>query len=296
MTRKEDSKKTTNKSDDEHQELDVAMSELARQTDALLAEAKPKQSNKPKLPKKKSSSRKLVPHRNGQHLDIVGSSMTSKPAQTEKKLPAHASYSYNEKNESKTPTKSEPSSAAPRIIRPHEGVALAGKDVASQPDAKPKSAHEEAETPTRAADADEHMKVKVDDTEEKITVHSHAHVSESAVKHEPPADVDEKSVETHPSTVESTHEQHETSAKTVLKTKSEDADDGIVKIDEEEKADTDMKEKATLFDTAEYQAELHDWSKLSGNSHWPFIILILLLALAGGLMYLYFTGNLPEIG
>lgn len=320
---KADSKKAVEpKANDEHGELDAAMNELAKQTDALLAETKPKQSEKPKLPKKKSVSKKVVPHRNGQHLDIVGSTMKSGASP---KIEAHATKSYNEKDTPKQepqPTEKASAAGAPQIIRPHEGRTRAGSEPVT-PEEKteePNQTDKEVDDAAKKTDKPhktEHMKVEADESESVVAVHSKPKVApeqaaetepksgQEAPKNEEPKPElkpdkdnakDQPKAEPAPKQTESEGvDSNQGPAKTVLKMdEDEDTDDGIVKMEDDSKPE-DGREKPTMYDTTEYQAELHDWSKLSKNSHWSFIILVLLLALAGGLMYLYFTGNLPEI-
>jgi hypothetical protein len=278
MTKKNE-KDTIN---DEHSELDSAMNELVRQTDALLGQVKPKSQPKPKMPQKK-----IIPHKKGASLDIVGHAPSSlRRTNSEEKLisdkkkeliTAHAGYSYNEESsepaENNLPTQI--SRLAPSIIKPHEkNSALIIND------GSPAKIKE-----TNSEDADDHARkssVKVEEKEDvgKVAVHFTAgKVINSTKKNQEKPNHNEvkETVATGDNDL------------VIPDEAVEDADDGIVKLDEA------AEEKPTIYDTVEYQTELHDWSKLAKNSHWPVIVLIILIGLAIGLMYLYFTNNLPQI-
>lgn len=341
-------KKVSKATEDEHMALEAAMNELTKQTDELLKQAKPKEEKKPELPKKQPETKpakKVVPHKKGASLDIVGhgpSSPRKKTSQNvdtkvndEELLPATAGLSYNEQPESKVydapkipaikkPTASKPASdeKSPMIqshvgkrIEP-TGAAVTSKAIKSQdvaekmaPESEEKSSEEssksEPETKIPSKKPEEHIKVSEDDKEEVVKVGHKAgpkadkpDTSDSPESSDTPdkaAVSEQDEPDTNPSKFDAKK------AEVEEQDEDDDEDDGIIKMKDEDAEDSadsekskDDKKKVPSYDVAEYQAQLHDWSKLSRNSHWPFLILILLLAVAGGLMYLYFSGNLPQ--
>jgi len=297
-------KKVSKAADDEHMELEAAMSELSRQTDALLAEAKPKKQVKPTLPQKK-----IIPHSKGASLDIVGhapssihrSSKVSQVKKTETKeelLPEHAGLSFNEKP---ADAKTAPSEVKP-VTNIQQDVKPSPKIIGNQQtrDSGPASSASSESISVIDADSEisESVSVKHETTEtSKLPNESvQKDVAPKAEAVEPPKEVDLNSDDkAEPKTAEKAESTTEKNDDLVIKTETADEtsaeadDDGIVKLEDE------PKEKADVFDVEEYQAELHDWSKLASNSHWPVIVLVFLLVLAGGIMYLYFTNNLPKI-
>ncbi len=297
-------KKVSKAADDEHMELEAAMSELSRQTDALLADAKPKKQVKPTLPQKK-----IIPHSKGASLDIVGhapssihrSSKVSQVKKTEVKeelLPEHAGLSFNEK---------------PTDIKAQASVVASDVKVQQDVEPSPKIILNPRPTGISSPAIGDSQVVSVvnaepDDSQTVNVKH------ETVIKHSPSVESEEKSaspkvgaVELTKGVVSSVDDQAEPkpSEKAAVTTEENDNaatkakldDDSPVEADEDGivKLEDEPKEKADVFDVEEYQAELHDWSKLASNSHWPVIVLVFLLLLAGGIMYLYFTNNLPKI-
>lgn len=337
-------KKVSKATEDEHMALEAAMNELTKQTDELLKQAKPKEEKKPELPKKQPETKpakKVVPHKKGASLDIVGhgpSSPRKKTSQNtdagvndEELLPATAGLSYNEQpavkveDAPKIPAIKKPTSSKPvsdeksPMIQSHvgkriepTGAAVASKamkseDVAEKmaPESEDKSSEDssksEPETKIPSKKPEEHIKVSEDDKEEVVKV---GHKVEPKADKPDTSDSPESS-DTPDKVVVSEQVEPDTNSPKFDAKKAEveeqdedDEDDGIIKMKDEDSEDSekskDDKKKVPSYDVAEYQAQLHDWSKLSRNSHWPFLILILLLAVAGGLMYLYFSGNLPQ--
>jgi hypothetical protein len=275
-------KKPSKATEDEHMALEDAMSELNKQTDALLTEnKKSSEVKKPTLPKK---TKKVVPHKKGASLDIVGHQPSTvrrhvsvhKDGEEPEKIPEHAGLSYNERPTKKTEKTAKPS------IQHHAGKRLditSGAVVATKKVEEPEEKVDvppEQEDELKLAPLDEVLASEEphEETEEAPTIPEPV---KAEVKKEPPAK--------QPIKDEDVLDFDEPETKP---TQTEKSDDGIVKLAE------GGKEKPTLYDTTEYQTELHDWSKLSKNSHWSFVVLILLVGVAGVLAYLYFTNSLPE--
>ena len=322
MTQK---KKSSELVENEHMALEEAMSELSRQTDALLTQTKTEKKSKPKLPTKKLANeqpeenpkpaRKVIPHRKGAHLDIVGhgsvkinvtnANSTLKDIPDHELLPEHAGLSKNEKPSDITSSVSDPKSDESKedvkspslpaaVIRPHVGQKI-NMNVSAEGDEptklieKPDSQEEKiekseekdekpkSETTKQAAPANKPKAEKVEGSkapgpvEEEVKAKNEPELSEKEEDSEPKSEVKKSEPEVTVSDVDAKPE-----------------DDGIIKLTE------DQKEKPTVFDTAQYHVELHDWSKLSHSSHWSVFILLLLVALAGGLAYLYFTNQIPQ--
>lgn len=323
------SKKPTS-SQDEHMALDAAMNELAKQTDELLKKTKPAKPAKPKLPAKKTASSaekktKVIPHTKGAHLDImnhtpssVRKNVSSAPAQKllEETTEDDAPAAIKSEDIPKIPEVKSASVAnatiKPSIIKSHVGKQIEppssspAKAVDSEPEHESASEESAAAKSTDGAASAEHIKVDDKEKAEKISVshpspqaskpESKEHSSVADSEEEPIPKIEKTTMQTKRAVTPEVTEPDSkpASAEDEPKVDNEedseydeaDDDDGIVKI-------KDKEEKKTSYDIAEYQAQLHDWSKLSSNSHWSFVILVLLLAVAGGLMYLYFTNQLP---
>ncbi len=297
-------KKPATTHQDEHMALDAAMSELARQTDALLQQTIKEEPKKPTLPKKQ---KKVVPHTKGAHLDIVGHTPSSlkkgkkKSEHTEGLLPATAGLSYNE-----TPadipdsraSKSKPAASSTDLLTAAPvAESISGHKLKRLPVVPDDTPAPDASVDPVPNQHTEHIKVDDVDVPETIEV---THPKASQAKKEPTKHLPKESSEqSEPDTVDK--KATPTTAKTLLPDDDEidnteekeaaadsGADDGIVKIEKTEQKDA-------AYDIAEYQAELHDWSKLSSNSHWSVALLLLLMVAAGALMYLYFSNQLPVI-
>lgn len=243
---------------DEHMALEDAMNELTRQTDALLSETKKRAPvKKPTLPKQK-----IVPHRKGAHLDIVGHTPSSpkkivhpEPVAAtphQELLPEHAGKSFNELPKSSRQIESSDSEkkAEAVIIHSHEGRQVQPLGDSKEHENDTEVAQEKAPTPKKKTVTKPvvHEKINfISPAEEKIDVHGATDHTEKL------------------------------------------EDDGIIPLEK-----TSL-QKPTVFDTEEYHSELHDWSKLSSTSRWPIVVLALLVVITIALVYLYSTKQLPTL-
>ncbi len=323
-------KKPSKAAEDEHMALEDAMQELARQTDALLSPSTPKKEEpKPTLPAPATSvKKKRIPHTKGAHLDIVGHAPStvkrakpvSKPAEEHELLEAHAGKSYNEvsakgnnevsaagHNEVSAAGHNEVSAGSNNEVSAKGNNEVAGvKDDAAEPEPPVitlETTSHESKTPAiitshgapitpASAEATDvkasHIAVVDNSKEQSVKTHSDSHSKADEHKpaeSKPPA----KEMAAAPASSTSTIAFSEKSPG------SEDDTSAPSTHHEDKSAEHATSEKPSTFDTSEYHPELHDWSKLSSSNHWSIFILLLLVVLAGGLAYLYFTGMLPQM-
>lgn len=305
MLKKKPAKKLDNQ---DFTALDAAVSELNKQTAALLGKADGKTEAKPTLPKKQNH-----PQTKGKSFDIINhprknttlqSSLKtaqktpSAPAEPEALLPDHAGKSFNElevdelpsiKAKGKdTPEEPKPKDAAAPVIKQHTGKLSLTRDDEDTPSAEEQpSADPALESAALAPQAVSHTSLSFEEKPEELKDEPAPETKKPEKEPEPeksqPSEVTEAkeaTVETKQSDEQLSYDSGELFANNLVK-------ETQPKRHEPEKG----QQKPTVFDTTEYHPELHDWSKLEHQGGWKWFILLLLLAVAGGLAYLIFSGQ-----
>lgn len=306
MLKKKPAKKPDNQ---DFTALDAAVSELNKQTAALLGKADGKTEAKPTLPKKQNR-----PQTKGKSFDIINhprknttlqsnlktaQKAPSAPVEPEKALlPDHAGKSFNElevhelpsiKTKGKdTPEEPKPEDAAVPVIKQHTGKLSLTRDdedvlgAEEQPSADPV-----LESAAPAPQAVSHTSLSFEEKPEELKDEPAPETKKPEKEPEPeksqPSEVTETKeakAETKESEEQLSNDSGELFANNLIK-------DAPPKRHEPEKG----QQKPTVFDTTEYHPELHDWSKLEHQGGWKWFILLLLLAIAGGLAYLIFSGQ-----
>ncbi len=310
-------KKKPTKKPEEHDftALDQAVSELSKQTEALLGKTGEKAS-KPMLPKKRS-----IPHTKGKSFDIIHDpkhktalkaslktavvshhKSESLVEETVPLLPDHATKSFNESEstEKVATSSTENTNPAPTIQGHSQGLAIHGQE---------ESMTAEATLEEPADDATHEPSVShsaITFTEDKTT----------ELESEPPQTAPEESEATpelsaEPETVDTKEVAPESEAEpkdtAIPKSDSKASEEpveppaynsgelfanNLVKESKPHGYKPDEnQQKPTVFDTNEYHPELHDWSKLEHGSGLRWLILLLLLVIAGALGYFVVSGQ-----
>lgn len=310
--------------------LDAAVSELSKQTAALLGETGEKaatSTKKPSLPKKHHTHAKKgksfdIIHHPKQKTSLVASLKTTQPAEAitkqpdVPKLPENASESYNEKTNT-TSDKPLPQlvvtpivrkNSAPPVIQHHTGTLNIGKNQMAETDKVTKiplpneaNKEEKATTVSRTSVVFESKKAETQSEEKDKSQVSDNKEIDSTPKEEAPA-------------TENTQSEVKQDEPAPLPKKEESADlpkkesDGILNLHDNDTGEVfannlldktvkkgykphDGQQKPTVFDTNEYYPELHDWSKLGKRQSSKWLLLILLLVVAAGLAYLFISGQ-----
>ena len=300
--------------------LDSAVSDLARETEALLGKTGEKMS-RPVLPKKKPAANSRA-----KSFDIIHNPDTNKRSEALLKAPhpgqklleadeAEAKQSADkieaDMKDPEVDSVAETSVHSPGALKFNEGRTIepTGKDKSSKVEVKSKNTEIiESKAPKVIEDSEESKTVK--------TLDSKANTSKTAS-----TDKSDSLTET-----DSKVGQEVDSKDDVVKAESkvddpkpEDDDqmDGIISLaeqgDTDESAKTDSSHKVQLFsdnlgesktddgeedgvqpeifDTDEYHPTLHDWSKLEHHSGWPPAVLLLLLVVVfAGVVYAVVSG------
>lgn len=302
--------------------LNTAVSELSRQTEALLGKAGEK-STKPKLPKHSAK----VNHK-GKNFDIIHSPKTrthlkatlksapSRPTRS-KQLPLSQSEPPElllpEGEKSTLDTSSDQQTQHPEIQLAHQPGVLResnSKDVVTQQPADP----EVQKSPSSSSDG-----ATEDSTDQATTPSkdmpkpaSHEGINftepnedadpETEVKAEASSSRDDTTLEPEKSETDSP-DQNEEKIEPADKDVNTDAIGEIYANNLTSANKTrgytpaENQQKPTVFDTNEYHPELHDWSKLDRSNHTAGFVLALLVVIAGALAYFIISGHkLPFIG
>lgn len=292
--------------------LDEAVSELSKQTEALLGSAEPKPA-KPKLPKKRS-----IPHTKGKSFDIIHDPSKKRPLKSSLKtavavqhklitvtdneeldhmLPEHATTSSSEvtaveESAQKAPEEvSEPAAESPVIHGHNKGLVVQDSEetvvaeeavkVLPKEDSKAAASHsaitfeDDSGVEAEPEKAEEVPKPQNSQVESKQEVTTEASTDNSK---DEPKDNDETEQEK-PAELPA-YNSGELFANNLVK---ESKPRGY-KPDENQ-------QKPTVFDTNEYHVELHDWSKLENHSGARWVLLALLILVAGGLGYFVISGQ-----
>lgn len=265
--------------------LDAAMSELSKQTEALLGSFQDQaESKKPQLPKK---NQKTVVAR-GKSFDIIHdpkrtsklhATLKAAPAKkvavvaqvdAELLLPPVATKSYNELTSSGSDqqAQSKKKSSTPQIINHHESTLSVGTISESQ--SEPQEVADQA-TP-----------------EQVSKMANPAAVSHNSIVFEEPAQkeaTDSEETEQHPDEsalkAQNTSELKDEPKEDQSYTSGELFANNLVKNVKPKGYQPEKETKVpAVFDTEEYHVELHDWSKLEHKNGGKIVLLLLLLVVA----------------
>lgn len=298
-------KKQSKLEDDHFTALDAAVSELSKQTDALLSgfgtesNRATTTNEKPTFTKKKN-----VLHTKGKSFDIIHDpkrrahlKATLKsaapvtrliPVETELLLPGQASKSYNELSEPSEKNVVVPVETSK--IQLNENRLDTREPVVSGVDSEP------VITSTSPSKAVSHTTLSFSEPEQSESTDNKSTTQEPKVSKDPIQPVAELS-------------QEEVVTDSEKKIKAEEAKETEVeKLDEQNTGtlypnnlvkDTEPKGyeapetegKPAIFDTETYHPELHDWSKLDHSNSKKWILLVLLLVVAGSGAYFILSGQ-----
>lgn len=297
--------------------LDSAVSDLARETEALLGKTGEKMS-RPVLPKKKPAANSRA-----KSFDIIHNPDTNKRSEALLKAP-HPGQKLLEADEAEAKQSADKIEAdmkdpevdnvaevsvhSPGALKFNEGKTIepTGKDKSSKVEVKTKSSEIKDVGEAEVSESNEPLDYEAEAPSKTLTDKSGSESNEdSKVDDKPDKEVDSKD-----------------SAKSDIKaddSKPEnDPMDGIISLaeqgDPDEPAKTDSSHKVQLFsdnlsesktdddgeedgdqpeifDTDEYHPTLHDWSKLEHHSSWPPAVLLLLLVVVfAGVIYAVVSG------
>lgn len=153
-----------------------------------------------------------------------------------------------------------------------------GKASEADPAKLPESAHDETEEAIAVVVPEVSETKIVDKTKADTTAVSK--IEEEATDTKEPESSDEKETKETEIKDESDSYRGELYANNLVK---EVEPKGFIKSDDSS--------KPAVFDTDEYHPELHDWSKLESHSGLNWLLLVLLLVVAGGVAYFVLTGQ-----
>lgn len=282
--------------------VDAAVSELSKQTEALLGKAEPAPKSKPTLPKKRSR-----PSARGKSFDIIAPQskkttqatlktvkpiavLNSKIIETQSLLPDHATKSYNELD---TPEiESGSANSAPAIIQHHAERIQAETELSNKPDTA----------------SEVEPKFDASTTQKENTEVSHTSLSFEGSSKE-----DEIQTPTEPEVEVSTGLQKKETPEALASEEKAEAEVPLTEKELEEPPaynsgelfannlvkdsqpkgykPAENQQKPTVFDTNEYHPELHDWSKLEHKGWGRWLILVAVLCVLGGAIYFIFSGQ-----
>lgn len=314
MMAKKDSKKNSKNNDSDLSALDSAVSELARQTEALLGKTGEKL--KPTLPKKKPTS-----HASARSFDIIHAGDSTKKSAVLKSAPPEQKMldALDEKllPESSDTKITESGNAVPEIVTSHksgslkvsvdEPVEAEETDQAHTTNKPEKKAEKAKKSSARVAAKSEEQDILTDDSdtnepEESVDAAPSDDAKNSKGKTEPdeqtePSEdvaetddtdsTDDVKVDAKP-TVETDEKATSVMATDPQISPSQKPSDSTQNIqlysdnlskDQPTEAEGEAVEKTDLFDTDEYHPTLHDWSKLEHKSKGPILVLLVLTVL-----------------
>lgn len=300
--------------------LDSAVSDLARETEALLGKTGEKMS-RPVLPKKKPDANSRA-----KSFDIIHNPDTNKRSEAILKAP-HPGQKLLEAEEAgakqladkiEADTKdpevdsvAEVSVHSPGALKFNEGKTIepTSNDKSSKAEVKSNNPEEKDKIePKETEDSEESKTVKT--PESKVNKSKATSTDEPDPLIETDSKVDQE--------VDSKDDAVKLESKVIDLKPEDDKMDGIISLaeqgDTDEPAKTDSSQKVQLFsdnlgesksddgeendgdqpeifDTDEYHPTLHDWSKLEHHSGWPPVLLLLLLVVAfAGVVYAVVSG------
>jgi hypothetical protein len=302
-------KKKSAKKPEEHDftALDEAVSELSKQTEALLGKTS-EQPAKPSLPKKRS-----IPHTKGKSFDIIHDPKHRTALKASLKtavvphhksvpiaeepvplLPDHATKSFNESEsaqEVSIPSK-EAAHATPIIQGHRQKLALHHQEEIATTEATPEELSGSQSEPATSHSAITFTEEETTEAEPEVP-QSEPEVSPE-VSTEP---VDTKEVSSEPE-LEPEDEAEPGSKATEEPVEPPAYNSGELfanNLVKESKphgyAPDENQQKPTVFDTTQYHLELHDWSKLERSNGVRWLTLLLLLVIAGALGYFVVSGQ-----
>lgn len=295
--------------------LDAAVNELSKQTAALLGDdgENLKTAPKPTLPKKHIS-----PAKKGKSFDIIHSpkaklriaaklkTATSTPSleagvEEHTLLPDHAGISFNEEPANQhspakkmtTSSEEEPKKAtSPAVIINHHGTTLRSNETVNSV----------VSTEGVSLETDEASDVP---TNNEPTAVSHTALAFGPKEKESTPNANSSKDEEAAEKTSNHSEQTETVTKNTEKSDTKDqsfnksteggelyANNLVSPTIKKSYEPPEDQQKPTVFDTNEYHPELHDWSKLGKGQGYKWVVLSLLIAIAGVLAYMYISGTL----
>lgn len=305
--------------------LDSAVSELAKQTEALLGKTGEKMT-RPVLPKKESESNSKA-----KSFDIIHNPDGKKRSEALLKAP-HPGQKLLEADDSDEPdtsdskvvTKSKPEATVASGLSAHTPGALkfaggktiepivdgkqAKKSNVKSPSPKPippaeikeLEAQEDQNLTPDAVEADEDIKITDDSTDGNITeVDISNHKSISNVDNDDDTEISE--VDSGMNKAEVSIEDDGKTDGVGLgkqgdsnKSKGTDSSQKIQlfsdNLDDSKSDDDEDGPQPEIFDTDEYHPTLHDWSKLEHQSAWPKVVLLVLLVILAAGVYIIVSG------
>jgi len=308
-------------------ELDSAVSELAKQTEALLGKSGEKM-RKPTLPKK---AEKNIPHSNGVSFDIIhdGTKSSVTPAILKSPHPGQKLLEPSDgddgdnikvKISNKTDANEDTSKAEPAIavgqsiVTTHKAGSLHSKSTGSvdaadsdSPDgevqAKDKADVNDGEqdkvTVTIKSKSAQPAKPTIDATDQSDDGDDAESTLKKPADNSESEDTSDESTDGARSGVQDDTKQQPTQTAAKPITMATDptqsmqiySDNLDKKTDDkdgnEEESDSD---DPLIFDTDEYHPTLHDWSKLDRHSRGPVLILLLLMVLLAAIVYVVVSG------
>lgn len=292
--------------------LDNAVSELSQQTAAILGENGEKVTvKKPTLPKKQSSlaqkgrSFDIIHHPKQTQLQSSLKSVTSKEAITAKSeehplLPDHAGLGFNEKPNLNTKESAEESAgvgATPSTEEDKETAKapLSNSIISQHQGGSLSTGSPEEEAEPAATDKPEEPKPAVSHTSsvfEPLKDSKTEPAEKPSVRAEN-SSPDEVLPEVKSDPVVSGNESTEVAKDEPSAEGSGElfANNLLSETKKKGYQPHESQQKPTVFDTNEYHPELHDWSKLGHSKSPVWIILALLLVVAGGLAYMFISGT-----
>lgn len=299
MLKKNASKKLKDK---DFTALDAAVSELSKQTEALLGSATTNKADKPTLPKKKAA-----PTVRGKSFDIIhnphqksSKRATLKTAHVTRHkvapalkplelLPDHAGKSFNElEPETQETVDDAKSTSSTPLVKHHVNSLVFTSDETTEPDNQdtPKEQSEKSVAQPKADEAPE-PPVEAESTKEKPVDSKDENTEEPLAKFEPSSSQDSSEDTTEEATVEPpAYNSGELFANNLVK-----------EVKKKSYKPDENQQKPTVFDTNEYHAELHDWSRLEHKSGLSWLILLALVIIAAVIAYFILSGQtIPSLG
>lgn len=300
--------------------LDEAVSELSKQTAALLGPKKALEKEKPVLPKKQK------PVSRGHSFDIISTKNTKKPAHlktavaTKKEplasgavladhelLPEHAGLSFNEvesieDNKTASITSPAPSdNSASTAISGHKSGTLSITDsVTDEPsqaatpdpgnDARAAEASQQEESTEKPQPTESQETLWFEQEDEVVSKQNVDSKNEEGAtdnptkEHQPNTELDQEPDNTNPKSGSQDQTTSYESAGVYA--------NNLVKNSEPKRYEPhENQQKPTVFDTNEYHEELHDWSKLNDGGNKKVILLLALLVIAAIAAYFFLSGQ-----